>query len=191
MDIQKISIKLYNDGDVPPLTAFVPVFHRWIQEDSLDELLLDVADYSHVPAGPGIILIAEEANYSFEPGPEERFGMLYSCKAKCAGSNRDRLTKALRKVLTAASLLELEKGFGLRFSGREISLCVNDRSAGPNVDDTLALLRADLDAVFGLLYAGNAYSCARVSHDARERFTVRIAGSDEDGLATLKRRMIA
>jgi hypothetical protein len=42
-----------NDAEKIDLEAVIPVFHRWIQEQIFDELLLDVANYSHVPDGPG------------------------------------------------------------------------------------------------------------------------------------------
>jgi len=38
------------------LADAIPVFHRWIQEAVLNELVIDVADYRHVPAGPGVML---------------------------------------------------------------------------------------------------------------------------------------
>ena len=44
----------------------IPSFHRWIQHESLDELLIDVTSYAHVKRGPGVLLIAHEAHYSFE-----------------------------------------------------------------------------------------------------------------------------
>ena len=56
MNLQKFGIKLYlkangnfNSKD------FIPVFHNWIQDKVVDDhLLIDVADYSHIPDGPGV-----------------------------------------------------------------------------------------------------------------------------------------
>ena len=43
------------------LEKLVPVFHQWIREKKIpDELLIDVADYAHVPQGPGVVLIDQE-----------------------------------------------------------------------------------------------------------------------------------
>ena len=37
---------------------FIPIFHEWIKSRRLeDEVMIDVADYSHVPDGPGVILV--------------------------------------------------------------------------------------------------------------------------------------
>ena len=37
--------------------AIIPVFHKWIREQSIDELLIDVADYTHLPTGPNALLV--------------------------------------------------------------------------------------------------------------------------------------
>ena len=43
-DLHKIGIKFYTaGGDDVPLTDFIPVFHRWIQNGSLEGTLVDVA----------------------------------------------------------------------------------------------------------------------------------------------------
>ena len=53
------------------------MFHDWIQNQRLDELLIDVVDYRHVHDGPGVILIAHDAHYAFDTS-EGRLGLLYS-----------------------------------------------------------------------------------------------------------------
>ena len=43
---------------------FVPIFHEWIRDGTPGGLvLLDVADYAHVPESPGIMLISHDSNY--------------------------------------------------------------------------------------------------------------------------------
>src|SRR5258708_1266009 len=71
-------------------TEAVKVFHRWIKETVCPELLIDVAEYSHVPAGPGVLLIAHEANYSFD-NRENRIGLLYNRKAAVDGDFQTQL----------------------------------------------------------------------------------------------------
>ena len=68
MDLQKFGIKLYlNANGSFDATDFIPVFHRWIQDKVVDDhLLIDVADYSHIPDGPGIMLVAHEGNISLD-----------------------------------------------------------------------------------------------------------------------------
>ena len=96
MQLQHINVKLLvkNPAEVD-LEPLVPVFHGWIQEQGLEELLLDVADYRHVHAGPGVVLIGHQANYSVD-NTDERLGIRYNRKAALNGSNDDALRQAMR-----------------------------------------------------------------------------------------------
>src|SRR5437660_4592029 len=97
MDLHKINIKLFVESDTFAPTEFVPIFHRWIQAQSLDgHLLIDVADYAHVPAGPGTLVVAAEANIHMDRG-ENRLGLLYVRKQPIAGATT--LQDTLRGVL--------------------------------------------------------------------------------------------
>ena len=54
MDLQHVNVKLLvRDPEEVNLELLIPVFHSWIQNRVCEELLLDVADYRHVPDGPG------------------------------------------------------------------------------------------------------------------------------------------
>ena len=54
------------DADALNQDEVLKLFHEWIQEDRIDDLLIDVADYRHVPDGPGVILVAHNAFYSLD-----------------------------------------------------------------------------------------------------------------------------
>ncbi len=46
------------------LDDFIPLFHRWIQEQAIDgHLLIDVHDYSHIQQGPGILLVGARRQF--------------------------------------------------------------------------------------------------------------------------------
>src|SRR3972149_5360474 len=68
LEAPRFGIKFFAAEPFPPgPRAVVPVFHEWIQTHRLeDELLIDVADYSHVHHGPGVLLISHEAQYSLD-----------------------------------------------------------------------------------------------------------------------------
>ncbi len=88
IELQHINVKLFvRDPEKVDLEAVVPVFHSWIQGQIFDELLLDVADYSHVPDGPGVVLIGHEADYALD-NTDGRLGVRYNRKAPWPGSNR-------------------------------------------------------------------------------------------------------
>lgn len=43
--------------------AAIPLFHRWIQQKAVPGLLLDVADYSHIPTDARLILMGHDVEY--------------------------------------------------------------------------------------------------------------------------------
>ena len=78
MQSPKIQVKYFTQEPVE-LEHFVPVFHRWIRDRVLDDMVIDVADYAHVHHGPGIVLIGNAVDYFMDQG-EGRLGLLYSRK---------------------------------------------------------------------------------------------------------------
>jgi len=73
----KYGVKLFFKTSSKPIKDFIPVFHGWIQRQALPgHMLLDVHDYSHVHHGPGILLVAHEANLSIDEA-EGRRGLVY------------------------------------------------------------------------------------------------------------------
>src|SRR5579863_976626 len=109
--IQHINIKIFvKDPSAIRLTDAVPVFHQWIRDGVCPEMLIDVADYMHVHEGPGILLIAHEANYSLDLR-DGRLGLLYNRKASLDGTLQDRLAQAHKAALAACDRLEQEEVF--------------------------------------------------------------------------------
>jgi len=127
--LQHVNVKLLvrnpEEVDLEPL---IPVFHGWIQDQVGEGLLLDIADYRHVDAGPGVVLIGHEGNYSVD-NTDNRLGVRYNRKAALDGSNQDRLKQAARAALIACQRLEADPRLRgrLRFNGQEIEIFVNDR----------------------------------------------------------------
>jgi hypothetical protein len=130
--VQHINLKIFvEDESAFILSDAVVVFHRWIRESACPEMLIDVADYAHVSAGPGLLLIGHEANYSFD-NRENRLGLLYNRKASLNGNFRSRLEQAHRAALEACERLEREPEFGgkLKFNRDTMEVFVNDRLLG-------------------------------------------------------------
>jgi hypothetical protein len=162
MELQHVNAKLLvKDPQEVPLEPLIPVFHSWIEGQVFEELLLDVADYRHVPAGPGVVLIGHQANYSVDR-TDERLGVRYNRKAMVNGSNQDALRQAMRASLIACQRLETEPRLEgkLRFNGQEIEFFVNDRLLAPNRDATRKALHSDFETFFEKLFRGSEYSLA-------------------------------
>ena len=133
-DLQHVNVKLFAaEGSSVHWPDLVPIFHRWIQEQALDDMLIDVADYAHVPAGPGILLVAHEGFYSVD-NREDRLGFLYNRRAALEGSATDKLHQAWNAAASASRRLEAEPSLGgtLRFDSRDCEVCINDRLVAPN-----------------------------------------------------------
>lgn len=186
MNIQHINIKFYLENpESVKLADFAAVFNTWIQQQRLEELLVDVADYLHVHNGPGIMLIGHEADYSLD-NRAGRLGLLYNRKEQLEGTTEEKLTQAVRAALTAAQILERENG--LKFNGSEVQVVVNDRLLVPNTAETFAGLEADLKSFFNQLYDGAAYSLSH-NDDRRERFTVNVKTESKFDVSTLLKNL--
>lgn len=63
----KFGVRFFLAGNARSLAEFIPIFHGWIQRQALaGHQLIDVHDYRHVAGGPGILLVAHEANINFD-----------------------------------------------------------------------------------------------------------------------------
>ncbi len=174
MELQHINVKLYlEDNRQLRAEDLVPVFHEWVQTQNCDELLIDVADYRHVHAGPSIVLVGYQADYSFDNGGN-RLGIRYNRKTALPGSNRDRLNQALSAALKACQRLESDSRLAgrLRFGRRNLRIFVNDRRLVPNIKETSTALEPELrEFLTGVL--GSRFEMAR-EPDPRELFGIEV-----------------
>jgi hypothetical protein len=182
MNLQHLNVKFFLDNSKAiELAEYGAVFNSWIQQQRLEELLIDVADYLHVHHGPGIMLIGHEADYSLD-NRAGRLGLLYNRKAQLEGTTLEKLARAVRAALTAAQTLEREQG--LKFNGSELQLIVNDRLLVPNTEETFAALEPDLNAFLDRLYGGADYLLTH-HNDPRERFTINVKTASAFDVETL------
>jgi hypothetical protein len=159
MNLQKINVKFFMEkGADIPLASFIPIFHRWIQEDKLEGMLVDVAEYTHVYQGPGVLLIAHEANYSMDEENGKR-GFLYNQKRTPEKSVEDHLKTAFRRALAACSLLEKEPGLAgkIKFAPSHLQVFVNDRLEAPYNPESLGELEETLNPFMKGLYESGKY----------------------------------
>lgn len=171
-----INVKIFALEPAPrDLAGAIPVFHRWIQQSAAPELLIDVADYRHVPAGPGVILVGFEANYSLDL-TENRLGLLYNRKKPMAGSLDEKLRQAYEAAWAACRRLEQEPEFHgkLHFDPNSCEVIFNDRLLAPNSPETFERLRPGLEEFFAGLWGRGRFTLERVG-EPRERLRLRAA----------------
>lgn len=173
MDLQKVNVKFFvGDSNGVPLTAFINIFNSWIQASDGD--YYDLAEYSHMHAGPGILLIAHEANISMD-NTGNRLGLLYNRKRPLQGSNREKLRFIFRSALENCRRIEEELSLQgkLKFLGNEVLVLINDRLLAPNTEETFLAVRPDLEGLARTLYAGAEFTLQRET-DPKKRFSVQI-----------------
>ena len=175
-DLHRVSIKIACTGAFPA-RELVPVFHRWIQSSALPgHLLIDVADYDHVPEGPGIMLVAHEANIGLDLIGGQ-LGLAYYRKQPLDGDLAARLRTCVATALQACRMLEQDKTLGgrLRFNAGAIEIFANDRLRAPNEPATYDAFQPTLDGLLRALYGDAKCTITRPS-DARSRFGVSVSG---------------
>ncbi|MBI2999940.1 MAG: hypothetical protein HYY46_16045 [Deltaproteobacteria bacterium] len=160
-----------NSSEIP-LEAFINIFNAWVQVS--DGEYYDIADYSHVQAGPGILLIAHEANISMD-NTDNRLGLLYNRKQPLQGSNREKLRCVFRAALEYCRRIEEDPTLQgkIKFVGNAALFIMNDRLMAPNSDETFHAVRADLEDLARSLYGGAAFTLDQET-DAGKRFSVTI-----------------
>lgn len=169
-----INVKIFAAEPAPrDLAGAIPAFHRWIQQNAAPELLIDVADYRHLPAGPGVILAGLEANYSLDLA-EDRLGLLYNRKKPAEGSLPEKLRQAYEAAWAACRRLEREPEFDgrLRFDPNCCEVIFNDRLLAPNTPESFERLRRGLEEFFAGLWGEGTFTLERLG-EPRERLRVR------------------
>lgn len=195
----KIDVKVYARDPEQALATerLIPVFHRWIRENAIGSLLIDVADYSHVPEGPGVVLIGHDAQWSLDCDgglPGLQLSRRRETHPSLAGLNslEARLHSALVGALQACSLLEREPALEgrVRFSPDRLRLRINDRLT-PNTPETLERIREALEPTLRALWPEASFQ-VRPDDDPRSLPTLHIeveGTSDDATVDTLLSRL--
>ncbi|HSK31524.1 MAG TPA: hypothetical protein VLA17_16305 [Candidatus Limnocylindria bacterium] len=173
MDLQKLNVKLFIEpSSKVALVEFIDVFHGWIQ--ATDGVYHDVADYSHMQAGPGVVLVANDVNVSIEE-TENRRGLLFSQKSRLDGSNQEKLRVVFRSALENCRKLEEEPALRgkLHFTANEAVVSLNDRLAGSNSRVSYEAIKGEIETLVKQLYGAASVIFER-NDDPRQRLNVRI-----------------
>jgi hypothetical protein len=174
MELTRFGLKLFaTDPAAMQAKRFVPIFHSWIQKQSVEKhQLIDVHDYSHIHHGPGILLVGHEGNFSTEMG-EGIPGLVYFRKQP-AGTFEENLRASVKAILQAAALIEAEPSLEgrTRFRRDELLFISNDRLLAPNNTAAIEEVKPTLAKVFGA-----AATLTAVRPGTRDRLTIRVTGA--------------
>ena len=156
---------------------FIPVFHSWIQNNAVeDHLLIDVADYSHIQDGPGVMLVAHEGNFSLDQENQQP-GIMYMRKTEIAGSFKERFNKVLSIVINAANRLsDNDVSKQVDFKPNSLRFIANDRLYAENTESNRDIYKHKIQKALDGKYSGCQFEFGDVS-DENERlaFTVNFS----------------
>ena len=180
MDLQKFGVKLFfNTNGSYSSKDFVPVFHNWIQNKAIDDhLLIDVTDYSHIPDGPGVMLIAHEGNFSLDQESQQP-GIMYMRKTEIAGSFTERFNTVLSTVIKAANRLNNNNiSKQVDCAPNSFRFIANDRLYAENTADNQNLYKRKIQKALNGKYSDSQFEFRDIS-DKNERlsFTVNFSNN--------------
>jgi hypothetical protein len=163
---QRLGVKVFvEDQDAFDRARMIEVFHRWIQENRIPGTLIDVHDYTHVPDGPGVLLVAHEWHLRTDEAGG-RIGLEYELKRQGSATMAERLRQAIVGVLEAAAALQQDTADDnpVRFATREIVFRFTDRLAVPSTEAAFEEITPELENVLAGLYGEVPIEFERVGH---------------------------
>jgi len=180
MNPQRISVKLFVAPD--PTAAvefepFTPLFHEFIQKASVPGLLVDVADYAHVPNGPGIILIGHDVDYGID-SVAGKAGLLVVRKRYGKAALAEIARDTIARAAACAKAIEDDGRTGVAFSAAAIELQILDRLEAPNDAESFDSARAELEPLLNGLFGD--CSIERTSGDDARKPTTLLARANGD-----------
>lgn len=167
----------------------LPIFQRWIQEHRLEGMLIDVIDYKHVPDGPGVVLIADEADLAYDL-TDGLTGLYYIRKRDLPGELDEALRLVFRAALAAALALEAEAPGDIVFDFGSAKISFLDRMHYRNTAEVFADASPILTELLGGIYDQDV-TISRFYDDSRAVFALRCAvvGGGEIDAAAFSARL--
>lgn len=173
-------------------SEFIAIFQAWIRDKTLPDTMIDVADYGHVDAGPGVLLACHEANYYVDQAAH-RLGLLYQGKTVSEGDDETRLRRALAAAIRASLLLEDAKSLAgrLLFRCDEFWIGVNDRLVARNERPDQEKLADVIRGVGVALRPAASFACEPVSLDPKDRCMLSVKLKNPTPLRELLQNLTA
>ena len=175
-DLKRVCLKLYAPDPEVDDQTFVPIFHEWIRDQAIENLVLfDVADYAHVPEGPGVVLVTHEASFSLDRS-DGLFGLLVQRRIDGDGEAADIITTTLRFALQVAAKLEEDPRLEgkLAFDRSRVLIEANDRLRAPNTDEGYRVLEPVVSRAIGAVFSDSTPRVTRVDNDPRDRLAADV-----------------
>lgn len=163
-----------------PLEPLTEALHRWIREDLVlkDDTPIDVVDYSHVPAGPGVMLVTHEGQYRVRTDEGRVWVGWFGRRGPVPDSLEAATRKAIRRAAKAVQLLGADDTLGRPAADlQNWTLKVEDRLLASNDDTSFEALRPELQQTLHAAVGGDV-ELARTG-DPRAPLTVSVTVSGD------------
>jgi rhodanese-related sulfurtransferase len=148
------------------------VFHRFIQRSLVEGHLLDVADYRHVPNGPGVMLVGQDVDYGIN---------MHSFTVTMKRRGDDAATQfrdAVRMALGTIEAIDTDGALPCRFEPEQLRVSVADRKLGTRAQIQSALLAEIAPAVEALFGSAEVEPFAVADPRQVPRISVRAVSAD-------------
>ncbi len=185
---QRITVKFFaKPGSKFEPNKFIAMFHKFIQNNAVEGLLVDVADYGHVPNGPGILLIGHDVDYAMDLTGGKP-GLLVRRK-RYKAPLREILRDTLRKALLAARAIQDDGSTAVTYAFDCVEIALVDRLVAHNTDHAFAQFRGDIQAVLEELYGSGNVSIEHGDPDLRKNLSALVAARNVPTLDQLIDRL--
>jgi hypothetical protein len=182
--LQRVCVKIYAPDPGVDDQLFVPIFHEWIRDRALDDLVLfDVADYAHVPEGPGVVLVTHDAHFALDRS-DGRFGLLVQRRVPLTRDGDGDAVATL--ALTIAQGLKVAERLAgdarlegrLQFDASSLRVEANDRLRAPNTDAGYRAFEPVVRAAVAQALGAAQPGVTRVKNDPRDRLAADVKVAD-------------
>jgi hypothetical protein len=176
--LQRVCVSLRaSRGEQIPDETFVPVFHEWIRDRAIgsDLVLLDVADYSHVPEGPGVMLVSHSITFSLDRA-DGQLGLVAQRRRPGTGDTADTIADLVRHADDLATALESHPRLAGRiaFDRSVVRVEANDRLLAPNSAEGCETLAVAVRSAWTALRPERPVALTRLKNDPRDRLAIEV-----------------
>ena len=167
----------------PPgsLDAAIPVFHRLIQRGLVEGLVIDVADYRHVPDGPGVLLVGHDVDYGITSSA------LTVTRKRTADSLADQFRDAVRMALGAMDSIAYDGELVTTFTRSALTVAIPDRKLEQAGVDVAATALTELAPVVEEIWGEAATIEVAEREDVRRAPRLAVTAPAEAGDGALER----
>lgn len=181
MNPLRVSMRFPVTAAPADLQPAIPAFHRFIQRGLVEGALLDVADYRHVPRGPGVMLIAHDVDYGIS---HDAFTVVR--KRSASDTAATQVGDLLRMALGFMEQVTADHDLDVSFDPARFTVAVHDRALGPRAA-VAGQLRDQLEPLVAELYGEQAKLAVVESDDPRHAPTVQVEADPEPATGLLDR----